>query len=177
MKYLITLISLISISSLQADVIVKEGQIVRMKIERFWGSWDQDACNYIEQLKIIVKKFKVTNENESDRLIIEAINSGKPFDILLAKKAKSYAMYEGNKDYKYLAKHNVPLTSLVRPKMYVTGKLRYTRYNSSMKTAISLIEPTFTSKLGQFYQEGYTSSKSELNVKQQRQFDLLHENK
>ena len=72
-------------------------------------------------------------------------------------------MYEGNEDYKFAAKHNVPLTSLVRPKMYVTGKLN-TRYNSSMKTAISLIEPTFTSKLGQFYQEGYTSSKTELNT-------------
>ena len=165
-----------SINSLHADLIVKEGQVVRMKIERFWGSWEADPCNYIERLKIIVKKYKIVNENDTDKRIIEAIESGKPFDILLGKKAKSCAMYEGNKDYKYLAKHNVPLTSFIRPKMYLTGKLRYTRYNGSMKTAISLIEPTFTSKLGQFFQEGYTSSKSEINYHQQSQFDLIHDN-
>ena len=176
MKNLILIIALIFINSLHADVIVEKGQIVRMKIERFWGSWEVDPYNYIERLKIIVTKYRVVNENEEDKRILDAIKSGKSFDILLAKKAKNNTMYDDNKDYKYLAKHNLSLTSFVKPKMYVSGRLKYTNYNSAKETAISLIEPTFTSKLGQFYQEGYTSSKKELNYQQQRQFELLHEN-
>tara|TARA_Y100000589_G_C27065785_1_gene593256 strand:- start:336 stop:863 length:528 start_codon:yes stop_codon:yes gene_type:complete len=175
MKNLFSLVALIFINVISADVIVEEGQIVRLKIDRYRGTWTIPPGNFVERLKIKVTKFSVVNGNEDDKRIVEAIESGQSFDVILADRALTYSMYRDDADYKYLSKHNVRLTSLVRPNLYFTGTLQYGVNNYETIEAINLVMPVFSSELGKFSTAPEKPLAAIKSIRK-KQFNLIHRN-
>ena len=157
MKWSLVFLMVASVCPLFADVIVEDGQVTRLKVERWKGTWAAPGGNYIERLHIKVNQFKVVNQTEEDKAILEAIENGEPFEIHLASRAATY--FADTSDYKYFLKHHVPFTTRVFPKLKFNGVLKWhvtdnDEWNEESGefesiTEILLDDPNFKSKWGE----------------------------
>lgn len=164
-------------SLLFSDVKVVDGEITRLEVERWKGIWAAPGGNYIEKLKVKVQEYQLVNPDENDEKIIELIQSGESFDVLLGSYASSFS--SSNEDYKYLLKHHVPFTTRVFPRLRFNGILRWNiskneEYNEASKsyepiTEILLIKPDFSSKWGEF------DDNSPMAAQLSRKISIFHE--
>lgn len=164
-------------SLLFSDVKVVDGEITRLEVERWKGTWAAPGGNYIEKLKIKVHEHQLVNPDENDEKIIELIQSGESFDVLLGSYASSFSA--SNEDYKYLLKHHVPFTTRVFPRLKFNGILQWNiskneEYNEETSkyepiTEILLIRPDYTSKWGEF------KDQSPRPVELSRKIQIFHE--
>lgn len=69
--FMVSLI-LASLNYVCGDVMVTDGQVTRLNVEHWKGTWAAPGGNFIEKLKIKVKEYKIVNPTESDAKIIKA---------------------------------------------------------------------------------------------------------
>ena len=155
--FMVSLI-LASLNYVCGDVMVTDGQVTRLNVEHWKGTWAAPGGNFIEKLKIKVKSYKIVNPTESDAKIIKAIESGEHFEVFLASRASTYSA--DHKDYNYLVKHHVPFSKRVFPRLNFIGLLKWhitnnSEYNDDSKsyepiTQILIYNPSFESKWGSY---------------------------
>ena len=122
-KLLMVSLAVLVSASLYAEVKILDGQVTRLKVERWKGTWAAPGGNYIERLHIKASQFEQVNPSPEDEKILEALESGEPFEIHLASRAATY--YANDEDYKYLVKHHVPFSTRVFPKLKFQGTLKW----------------------------------------------------
>ena len=165
-------------NSLFADVIVQEGQVTRLKVERWKGTWAAPGGKQLKYIKLNVKKWHQEFPREGDDKVIQAIkDSNGSLDVTIERYPISYSA--NTEDYKFLKKHRRLFSGKVSPKLNLTGHLLFGKIpsNSDKKSYILLRKPTFNSRKGEmsipYYGDDY---KTEQEAAQTNNFAAIYNN-